>query len=63
MKVLVRKDVVTEAATQITRFEYIEVSVAQALAYSNGDPNWRNAKDVAWYSRLWRRLSARRTPN
>jgi hypothetical protein len=58
VQVLVKKGQRDDGCASIEEYEFVDATSAQAHAYSNNDPAWREAKaDTSWLSRLWRRLS------
>ena len=69
-RVLVKAAEVVDGGSKIERFRWVEVSYAQAKAYTANDPNWRAVATPAaslafldpergpWYARAWKRLAS-----
>jgi hypothetical protein len=55
-RVLVKVGQGLVGGTAVERYDWIDATPEQALAYANNDPAWRQAKAASWAKRLWRRL-------
>ena len=56
VRVLVKVSEEAIGTAKVERFDYVDATPEQALAYANNDPAWRAAKAASWAARLWRRL-------
>jgi hypothetical protein len=58
VRVLVRTVQRQDGVATVELYDWEECSAAQAAAYANGDPAWREAKaETSWTARLWHRLT------